>query len=309
MADHLATSTSSPPEDFAAQTPRRIGVVVHPSRSVDEPLRLLREWTAEHGADLVQIAATYNQRRVAEEGDAGEADLIVSIGGDGTTLAALRSGAQAERPVLGVACGSLGALANVSAGDLPEALDRFSHGRWQPRRFPALCVARPEEELLFALNDATVVRAGGGQARLTVLIDDTLYARMAGDGAVVSTPLGSSGYAISAGGPLLADGVNGFVLTPLPQHGGFAPPVVIGPDAVLRLELGTAYAGTRLEIDGQVAGERVGSLTITLRPDVATMVSFADQEPPLTGLRRRGIILDSPRRVVELERDAESCPE
>jgi len=312
MADPVTTSTPSAesrPAAPPAQAPSRIGVVVHPSRSIDEPLRLLRAWTEAHGVDVVQIPVPHNQRQVAEEGDAAESDLIVSIGGDGTTLAALRSGAGADRPVLGVACGSLGALANVSGDDLPAALDRFSRGQWQPRRFPALAITRPEGSPLFALNDATVLRAGGGQARLTVLVDGTLYARMAGDGAVVSTQLGSSGYAISAGGPLLAPGVDGFVLTPLPQHGGFAPPLVVGPQAVLELDLGSGYSGGRLEIDGQVADEHVSSLTITLRPDVATMVSFRDQEPPLSGLRRRGIILDSPRMVIELERGPDSCPE
>lgn len=309
MAEPLVSTTASG-DAPSAQVPKRIGVVVHPSRSVDEPLRLLREWTEEHGVDVVQVPAAYSQRRVAEPGDPGESDLIMSIGGDGTTLAALRTGAVAGRPVLGIACGSLGALANVSVRDVTAALDRFSRGEWRPRPFPALSVARPqgaEGEDLFALNDIAVVRAGGGQVRLTVTLDGAVYARMAGDGAIVSTALGSSGYAISAGGPLLAPGLDGFVLTPLPKHGGFCPPLVAGPKSVLELEVGAGFGGARVEIDGQVVEERVRSLTISLRPQVATMVSFDDQEPLLTGLRRRGIILDSPRMVVESERDA--CPE
>lgn len=311
MAEPLVSppaSSDTPP----AQVPRQIGVVVHPSRSVDEPLRLLREWTEEHGTHVMQVPAAYSQRRVAEPGDPGESDLILSIGGDGTTLAALRTGAVAGRPVLGIACGSLGALANVSVADLTRALDRFSRGEWSPRAFPALAVARSqgaEGEDLFALNDVAVVRAGGGQVRLTVVLDGTVYARMAGDGAIVSTALGSSGYAISAGGPLLAPGADGFVLTPLPKHGGFAPPLVVGPKSVLELEVGAGFGGARVEIDGQVVEERLRALAISLRPQVATMVSFADQEPLLTGLRRRGIILDSPRMVVDSERARDACPD
>lgn len=302
-----------------AQVPRRIGLVVHPSRSVDEPLRLLREWTEEHDVDVVQVPAAYNQRQVAQPGDPAESDLILSIGGDGTTLAALRTGTEVQRPVLGIACGSLGALANVSVGDLPTSLERFSRGEWRPRPFPALWVTGHrgqeggEDEELFALNDVAVVRAGGGQVRMTARLDGTLYARMAGDGAVVSTPLGSSGYAISAGGPLLAPGLDGFVFTPLPKHGGFCPPLVAGPKAVLELEIGAGFGGGRLEIDGQVAQDQVRALTIGLRPDVAKMVSFSDQEPLLTGLRRRGIVLDSPRMVVDSDRAAEdegeACPD
>ncbi len=288
--------------------PRNIGLVVHPSRSVDEPLRRLREWADEHATEVVQAPAGCSQRRVAEEGNPAQSDLIVSIGGDGTTLAALRTGAVAGRPVLGIACGSLGALATVSVRDVTRSLERFSQGDWYPRRFPALSVDRGAGTDLFALNDVTVLRSAGGQVRMVVRVNGTVYAGIAGDGAVVSTPVGSSGYAISAGGPLFASAVDAFVFTPLPKHGGFCPPLVVGSATELELEVTQDFGGGRLEIDGQVADERVQSLRIGLRPDVATMVAFPDQESLLAGLRRRGIILDSPRMVVEAdhgdERDA-----
>jgi NAD+ kinase len=295
-----------------AQIPRMVGLVVHPSRTVDQPLRLVREWAQENGVELVQAPANYNQRRVAEPGDPLQSDLIVSIGGDGTTLAALRTGAVAGRPVLGIACGSLGALATVSVADVSRSLERFCRGEWDPRRFPALSLDRGDDRAsgdLFALNDVTVVRSSGGQVRMTVSVDGDLYARIAGDGGIVSTQIGSSGYAISAGGPLLASGLDGFVFTPLPKHGGFSPPLVVGPRSELELEVAPGFDGGRLEIDGQVAGERVRLLKIRLRPDVATMVSFPDQESLLAGLRRREIILDSPRIVAELNREGEGCPE
>ncbi len=292
-----------------ARTPRRIGVVVHPSRSVDEPLRLLREWTEEHGVEMIQVPSTYQQRRVVQAGDPREADLIVSIGGDGTTLAALRTGAEAGRPVLGIACGSLGALATVSVPDVIASLDRFTRNEWQPRRFPALSVQVSQSEALFALNDVAVVRDGGGQVRVVASLDGNVYARIAGDGAVVSTPIGSSGYAISAGGPLLAPGLDGFVFTPLPRHGGFSPPLVIGPASVLELDVEAGFGGARLEVDGQVADERMRSLTISLRDNVATMVSFPDQEALFAGLRRRSIILDSPRMQADADRGPGGCPD
>ncbi len=293
----------------AGGTPKRIGIVVHPSRSIDRPLRLLREWVQEHGVDLVQIPAAYSQRRVAEESDPSDSDLIVSIGGDGTTLAALRSGAVAQRPVMGIACGSLGALATVAVDEVTRALERFAAGEWQPRRFPALSIVHRGDEPLFALNDVAVVRAGGGQVRVIAHVDGSMFARIAGDGAVVSTPIGSSGYAISAGGPLLATGLEGFVFTPLPKHGGFCPPLVIGPRSQLLLDVAPGFGGARLEVDGQVAGQRVRSLTISFREAVATMVSFVDQETLLVGLRRRRIILDSPRVAGDVASGAGSdCP-
>jgi NAD+ kinase len=304
----LPTPRAPLTESLIGGAPRRIGLVVHPSRTVDEPLRLVREWTEDHGVEMVQVPAAYSQRRVAEEGDPGASDLIVSIGGDGTTLAALRSAAAAHRPVLGIACGSLGALATVAVPDVTRSLDRFSHGDWRPRVVPALAVTRAEGEPLFALNDVAIVRAGGGQVRVTAHVDGSLYARIAGDGAVVSTPIGSSGYAISAGGPLLAAGLEGFVFTSLPKHGGFAPPLVIAQESVLQLDVAAGFGGARLEVDGQVAAAQVRSLTICLRKGAATMVSFPDQETLLAGLRRRRIIVDSPRVAADDDR-RETCPE
>lgn len=308
MSDLPTVSSPQPSAGVsAAQAPRRIGLVVHPSRTVDEPLRLVREWSEDHGVAIVQVPAAYSQRRVAEEGEADASDLIVSIGGDGTTLAALRSAAAVQRPVLGIACGSLGALATVAVPDVTRSLDRFSRGDWQPRLVPALAVSREDGESLFALNDVAVVRAGGGQVRVTAEVDGSLYARIAGDGAVVSTPIGSSGYTISAGGPLLAPGLEGFVFTPLPKHGGFAPPLVISPRSVLQLDVAAGFGGARLEVDGQVADDRARSLTIAFREEAATMVSFPDQETLLAGLRRRRIITDSPRVAADQDR-ADGCP-
>lgn len=304
-------SSSAPRTTTAAestQRPRRIGVLVHPTRNLDEPLRLLREWAEEHGIEVVQIVASYPQRQVAAEGEAADCDLIVSIGGDGTTLAALRAGSVVDCPVLGIACGSLGALANVTVGDVGRALERFTRGDWHPRRFPALSIARPDGDTLFALNDLSVVRGGGGQVRLTALVDGTLFVQMAGDGAVVSTPIGTSGYAISAGGPLFLPQVDGFVFTPLPHHGGFAPPLVIASASELVIEIAGGFAGARVEVDGQVAGLGEGALAITFRPAVATQVSFADQEPLLAGLRRRQILLDSPRLLAEADRGSSVNP-
>jgi NAD+ kinase len=283
-------------------TCRRIGVVLHPARDVDMPLQALREWTARHGVDVVQLPVPRQRREVAEAGQAGNSDLVVSIGGDGTTLAAIRIGALADRPVLGVACGSLGALTTVVAGALPTALDRFSQGDWSPRRLPALQIVRGGGAGLLAFSDIVVVRSAEGQVRTIAHVDGTLFGRIAGDGCIVSTAIGSSAYALAAGGPLLAPGSDGFLFTPLPTHGGFCPPVVVGADSELKLELSAGHGGARLEVDGQVEDARVGPLTITLRPDVATLVSFTGQEPLLTGLRRRRIIMDSPRILAEDER-------
>jgi len=277
----------------------RIGLVVHPSRPVDRALLELREWAQRNGVDVVQVHAFCRQKQVAEHGDPDDCGLIVAIGGDGTTLAAIHVGVQAGRPVLGVACGSLGVLTSVSPTELQRALERFTAGDWMPRSLPALDGVREQGEAVAAVNDIVVVRAGEGQIQVRVLVDGTLYARVAGDGCVVSTPLGSSAYGLSAGGPLLAPGTNAFVFTPLYAHGGLCPPLVVSGESELQLVTAPGYGGARLEVDGRPIDAQVQEITVTLRPAVATVVAFDDQEQFMTGLRRRKIIADSPRFLAE----------
>jgi NAD+ kinase len=253
---------------------------------------------------VVQVPIAGQGRRVAEPGDADQCDLIVSIGGDGTMLAAVRAAALAGRPVLGVACGSLGALTTVAAPDLSRALDRFATGDWTPDSLPALEVKREDGDGLTAFNDVSIVRAGIGQVRTVAAADGNLFCRIAGDGCIVSTPLGSSAYALAAGGPLLAPGVDGYLLTPLPTHGGFCPPLVVGPGSELRVEVSAAgLGGARLEVDGQIIGEHSGALSISMRHDVVTRVGFSDGESLITGLRRRQVIFDSPRILADDDRN------
>ena len=95
----------------AHQPPARVALVVHPTRSITEPLETLERWAGEQGVDIVQIPAVGGQvREVARQAELERGDLVIALGGDGTVLSALRAAALADAPVLGVACGSLGAL-------------------------------------------------------------------------------------------------------------------------------------------------------------------------------------------------------
>jgi NAD+ kinase len=280
-----------------------IGLVVHPTRDISEPLDALNGWAARADVDVVQVPGFGRQREVAEPGGVEDCDVVVAIGGDGTTLAAMRVAVASDRPVIGVACGSLGALTTVAADGVAGALTSFSHGDWNPLPLPALRVNRGDPQGPFALNDIAIVRAGQGQIRTTARVDGVVFARFAGDGCIVSTPVGSSAYALAAGGSLLTPGADAFLLTPLIVHGGFCPPLVLGGGSELQLEVTAGYGGARLEVDGQVEGAHSGVLTVRLRQGVATMATFVDQEPFLTGLRRRQIIIDSPRILADDARE------
>jgi NAD+ kinase len=273
----------------------QVGIVVHPRRDIDAALAATRDWAATHGVALGQVLISGQTRRIAEPVAVESCDLVVALGGDGTALAALHAAASSSRPVLGVACGSLGVLTSVPAGALSEALDQVTAASWSTRPLPALEITALPAERRFAINDFAMIRDGTGQVITEIRVDDELYARTAGDGLVVATPLGSSAYTMAAGGPILAPGAQGIVITPLAQHGGVAPPLVAGPDSRVRVLVEPGYGGSRFEIDGQESGVEALEVSVTLRRDYASMVALAAQEPPLTGLRRRGLVVDSPR--------------
>ena len=271
---------------------RRVALMVHPTRPVDGALGTLSRWTAEHGLPMVQLANRGERsRRVAEPAPAEPGDLVVALGGDGPVLSALRTAASVGAPVLGVACGSLGALSAVTAGEIAPAVGRVWAGDWTPRTVPALVIDSGER----ALNDFVVVRRGAGQLGVAVGVDDEPYVRFTGDGLIVATTLGSTAYSMAAGGPLLASGTAAFVCTPLAMHGGTAPPLVVPSDAAVTVELAPGYAGFAVEIDGFRTDDQSLRFRLTLEPDVATLIALKAEGRGLAALRRRGLVTDSPR--------------
>jgi NAD+ kinase len=286
----------------------RVGIVVHPTRSIDSALSALREWADAHDVDVAQVRVEGNDREVAEQRDAEDCDLVAAVGGDGTMLAAVRAAAGAGKPVLGIACGSLGVLTSVTADDTADALDRFAAGDWTARPIPALRIERDGGEALTAVNDLAITRRAQGQVMAAVEVDGEPYARFVGDGFVVTTPIGSSGYTLAAGGPLLAPGIAAFALTPLAAHGGSIPPVVVGEDSELRVEVEPGYGGIKFELDGRLSevDPEHGELRISLEPDAATLVGLDGQDSVLAGLRRKRLLMDSPRVLARDQREESS---
>ena len=275
----------------------RVGVLVHPSRPVHAALEVLKRWTEERGLELVQVAAG-EQPQVAPPGAVTACDLVTALGGDGTVLKALHAAARTQTPVMGVAYGSLGALTTVTETELRRGLDRFAAGDWFPQRLPALGIGTPDGHLASAINDLVLARRGGTQVVLDVCVADELYVRLAGDGIVVATPLGSSAYSMAAGGSLLAAGTNAFVCTPLAMHGGCAPPLVVPDDREVTLEVHPSHGGFEVEVDGFGVASNAHRFAVNTEPEYATLVGLGNGRSGLPGLRARGLICDSPRVLV-----------
>lgn len=276
---------------------RRYGLVVHPSRDVTTPRDALLGWAAGHDVEVVALGEAVPGHDHLPLGAAGDCDVVVAIGGDGTILggARLAAAAAGAPPVLGIAWGSLGMLAAVRAADVDGALTRHAAGNWKPRPLDGLRVTDEDGATAVALNDVCVVRKGAGQVKSDVYVEGELYVRAAGDGVVVSTTLGSSAYGMAAGGPVLAPGSRALCVTPLSMHGGSAPPLVVPAASALRIEVEAGFGGRRLEVDGQPATLQGHALDLVLEPEHVVLVDFEGGEPFLAGLRRRAIITDSPR--------------
>lgn len=283
------------------QSLHQVGLVAHPTRAIAGVLEEISSWSSKHGVAVGQVPAEGQSRRLADPVEAADCDLLLALGGDGTALVALHAGAPASRPVMGVACGSIGALTSVKAADADWALEQVADGRWTPVSIPALQVGWAGGTGV-AINDLVVVRDGPGQVLVSISVDGVLYARLAGDGLVVATALGSSAYTMAAGGPLLAAGAEGITVTPLASHGGSIAPLVAGPASLIALDVEPGYGGVRYELDGRRAEVAGHELTIGRRDGYAKLVTLADEEPRLSGLRRRGLVLDSPRVLVREDR-------
>jgi NAD+ kinase len=283
--------------------PLRVAIVVHPTRPVTAALETLERWTGENGLEIVQLQVAGGPvRQVSPRGELEPGDLVVALGGDGTVLSALRASAPANAPVLGVACGSLGALTAISSDRLAQALDRVHAGDWTARRLPALAIHPSDAPDEWALNDFVVARRGAGQVLADLYVDDELYVRLAGDGVVVATPLGSSAYSMAAGGPVLVSGTPALVCTPLAMHGGHAPPLVVPASSTVRVDVHPSHAGFEIQADGHTNPLTAARYRLSLHDQKVTLVSFGKLKFGIAGLRERRLVTDSARVLARDER-------
>ena len=276
-------------------------MAVHPSRPLDGAIETLGGWASRNDVELVQIVAS--ERQVFPLAEAAASDLVVALGGDGTALTALRAAEPVRAPVLAVGVRERRRAqrrdrrraqrrARPRAGRRLGALQRA-----RPRR-----VSTPEGKRAIALNDVVLVRRGSGQLVAEVALDGEPYIRLAGDGVIVATALGSSGYTMAAGGPLLTLRTAAFVCTPIAMHGGSAPPLVVPAESVLTVEVQPSYGGFDIELDGQRHALEAHSFRLTLEPERATLVRFSATDQGVRRLRERGLIADSPRALVRMRR-------
>jgi NAD+ kinase len=183
------------------------------------------------------------------------ADAVICIGGDGTVLRAARLLVGFGAPILGVNMGRLGFLTDMSPRDCFNHVERIIAEDW---RIEDRLMVRGEvsengsEALTYhGLNDFVVSRRSPGRPiYVDVRVDRARLARYRCDGIIIATPTGSTGYSLSAGGPILAPNEHHLVMTPVSAHLALARSLVLQPDSVVDMEV-TSDNGAIVSVDGQ----------------------------------------------------------
>jgi len=194
-------------------------------------------------------------------------DLCLVLGGDGSILYALRSFARTGVPVFGVNFGTVGFLAAVERDEAEQGIGRALAGEIETIDLPALAV-EVEGEGRFAFNDISFSRRPEDRvAELTYRIAGEEVGHVRCDGLVAATPAGSTGYNLANQGPILAWGVEGYVVSYISPHSLTARALVVAPGDVLTVGNAAGRAPVDVAVDGAKACE--------LRPGAAMEVRFA----------------------------------
>lgn len=212
-------------------------------------------------------------------GDSADAALV--LGGDGSILRGMDHFMETDVPVLGINTGHLGFLAVVEREGMVDAVGRLGRGDYAIAGLPLMVAVLPSGRRLRAVNDFSLNRQMmGGILHFDVLVDDAQVARVTGDGLVVSTPLGSTAYGLSCGGPILDPGLPAMLVVPICPHSLSLRPLVVPDTVTVSVRVGELRGGGPiLCADGRPSGtlERNGELRVSMGPRSCRIVEFLDR--------------------------------
>lgn len=258
----------------------RIGVVLHGADpDAQNQAGALAAKLVEHGHTVVAPDGDSDHIEGIELVDVAvfsdDLDLAVSLGGDGTMLrtVALLGGAQVD--ILGVNFGDLGYLTVIEPHELDDAVQRCLAGRHDIEE-RMLVAGTIDGATMHALNDIVVERSPGQTTvRIGVTIDGKRFTSYPADGLIVSTPTGSTAYALSARGPIVFPTHSALQITPVSPHMLFDRSLVLGPDSVVELTI-EGHRAAVVSVDGNtmVSMEPGETITCTRSPHVARLVTF-----------------------------------
>lgn len=255
---------------------RGVAVVAHHERSTARGHAIeAQSWCRDRGLDFwmpAEDAVAIGLDDAASIRPISEADLVLSLGGDGTMLRSVRLLEGAAVPVLGINLGSLGYLAEVEPDRCVESLTKFAEGPggWQLDERMMLDVEVNGVRVGRALNEAVVEKAESGHTvRLLARIDGEPFTYYAADGLIVATPTGSTAYSLSARGPIVSPRHRAMLLTPVSPHMLFDRTLVLDPSEVIEIEV-SGHRRAALTLDGRPAASLDDGDVVGCRPSEAT---------------------------------------
>ena len=201
-------------------------------------------------------------------------DLLIVLGGDGTLLGVARDiNGKYDVPILGVNIGNLGFLSSIEIQDFSEALKKIKNGQYIiQNRILLECTMlnQDDNDKGKALNDVVIARGTlSRMAKFEVFIDNKLYYRFKGDGLIVSTPTGSTGYSFSAGGPFIYPDVDVIILTPICPHTRGMQPIVLKSSSEILIKAENYNGEIYLTFDGQEAKQINDNTSIIIKKATA----------------------------------------
>ncbi|GHT89739.1 NAD kinase [Betaproteobacteria bacterium] len=251
----------------AIRQPRTIAIIgKYQSRKASDAVVALAEHLSDRGVSVfIERETAENMERPDELSrwmvcgflDIGaHADMAIVVGGDGTMLNAARRLARYNVPLVGVNQGRLGFMTDIAREDLLGAMDLLLDGQFKPESRMLLDaeIIRSKREIAnnLALNDIVIDKGAiGRMIEYELFIDGEFISKQRADGLIVSTPTGSTAYALSAGGPILHPALTGIALVPLCPHALTNRPVLV--DNHVEIEIIVTHADdARVHFDGQV---------------------------------------------------------
>jgi NAD+ kinase len=224
------------------------------------------------GSDITAADLPGDAERRPMEMLAGDADLIVAIGGDGTMLFAAQLAIGRDIPLLGINRGRLGFLTDVSPDDMLESFDSVLQGRYETDARSLLEVrlvgTGGPDAVRRALNDVVVQRHESGRmVELETWIGGQFVNRHGGDGLVIASSTGSTAYALSCGGPIIHPSLDALVIAPISPHTLSDRPIVIGRNSRVEVRL-VERSGTHAQVtcDGMLLGDLDASSSLVIEP-------------------------------------------
>lgn len=240
---------------------KKIGIIVGKNKDIDYKVTSqITEKLLQKGFEVAvtpEVKAGLSFDVIESDSVCKDSDFIICVGGDGTFLKAARGAFPYKKPVLGVNKGTVGFLAEVEPSEVDMAVDKIFVGEYsiQERIVVNVEVIRNGKSVYsnFAINDAVVSRMALSRIlRLRVMMDDKFVDSFAGDGVIISTPTGSTGYSLSAGGPIVSPDMRLMLVSPICPHILYSRSFIIAETKTVTVSVaGNSGVDAILTLDGQ----------------------------------------------------------